>query len=248
MSTRHSAAKRPFLTARWRNLILANYSVPAALLEPYLPPGIELDSWDNQHWASLVAFEFLETRVLGVSWPGFRNFPEWNLRFYVRRRTEAGTERGVCFVREFVPQWFVATSARLIYNEPYRVARLSAEIQNLQKETGAQIVASYGVEYRKTSHRLSVTAQAAALLPHEDSVEHFFKEHAWGFGTSRRGKLIRYEVNHPRWEVHPVLSHEIKVDWGALYGPEWAVMNGQSPGSVILAAGSAVSVYPLGTS
>ena len=34
------------------------------------------------------------------------------------------------------------------------------------------------------------------------------------------------------------------VDWGVLYGPEWVVMNGAAPASVVLAAGSEVSVYP----
>ena len=59
--------------------------------------------------------------VLGVPWPGYRNFPEINLRFYVRR----GDERGVVFVREFVPQRLVAWLARVFYNEPYRAATMS---------------------------------------------------------------------------------------------------------------------------
>ncbi|HSQ57361.1 MAG TPA: DUF2071 domain-containing protein, partial [Gemmata sp.] len=96
---------RRFLTARWCNLILANYPVPEELLRPLLPPGCELDRRDGACWASLVGFQFLQTRVLGIGWPGFRNFPEWNLRFYV---THEG-QRGVAFVREFVPSWFVAT-------------------------------------------------------------------------------------------------------------------------------------------
>lgn len=110
---------RPFLTAAWRNLILANYRTPDDLLRPHLPPGTELDRRDGSAWASLVGFQFHDTRVLGVSWPGYRHFPEWNLRFYVRHNGE----RGVCFVREFVPQRFVATVARVLYNEPYRTAR-----------------------------------------------------------------------------------------------------------------------------
>jgi hypothetical protein len=67
-----------------------------------------------------------------------------------------------------------------------------------------------------------------------------------GFGTSRRGKLIRYEVNHPEWDVYPVCEFAAAVDWATLYGPEWAPMNGAAPASVGLATGSAVSVYPKG--
>jgi uncharacterized protein YqjF (DUF2071 family) len=72
---------RRFYTTAWRNLILANYAVPESLLRPRLPAGIDLDLREGQCWASLVAFQFLDTRVLGVGWPGFRHFPEWKLRF-----------------------------------------------------------------------------------------------------------------------------------------------------------------------
>src|SRR2546423_13280170 len=101
---------RPFLTARWSKLFLATYAVPPALLRPRLAAGLELDTRDGQAFVSLVAFDFLDTRVLGVPWPGFRDFAELNLRFYVRR----GADRGVMFVREFVPQRLVAWMARAI--------------------------------------------------------------------------------------------------------------------------------------
>ena len=95
---------RPFLTAEWRNLFLATYSVPPCLLQPRLPAGLELDTRDDCAFVSLVAFQFVNTRVLGVPWPGYRNFPELNLRFYVRH----GGDRGVIFVREIVSERLVA--------------------------------------------------------------------------------------------------------------------------------------------
>src|SRR3954471_19004784 len=113
-----------FLTARWSNLCLLTYAVPPALLEPRLPRGLSLDLRDGQAFVSLVAFDFLDTRVLGVPWPGYRNFPEINLRFYVRHREE----RGVVFVREFVPRRLVAFLARAIYGEPYVAARMTSQI------------------------------------------------------------------------------------------------------------------------
>jgi uncharacterized protein YqjF (DUF2071 family) len=72
-------SRRKFLTAQWRNLILANFAVPEELLGPLLPPGCELDRRAGACWASLVGFQFLGTRVLGIGWPGFRNFPEWTM-------------------------------------------------------------------------------------------------------------------------------------------------------------------------
>lgn len=230
---------RAFLTAKWQNLILANYPVPRELLAPRLPPGIELDEWQGQHWCSLVGFQFLDTRVLGISWPGFRHFPEWNLRFYVRR----SKERGVCFVREFVPQWFVATVARLIYNEPYRAAAMTMQIDT----SDTQLTADYTVRWNGQTHRLKATGKQPAIHSGPETLEHWFKEHSWGFGVTHFGSTLRYEVQHPEWQVYPVENFTAEVDWARLYGAEWACMNGVAPASVVLAVGSEVSVFPKGT-
>ena len=56
---------------------------------------------------------------------------------------------------------------------------------------------------------------------------------------------LRYEVRHPQWDVFPVRDYHIDLDWASLYGPEWAVLSGRAPDSVVLAAGSAVAVYPM---
>jgi uncharacterized protein YqjF (DUF2071 family) len=231
-------ARRKFLTAQWRNLILANFAVPEELLRPLVPTGCELDRRDGACWASLVGFQFLGTRVLGIGWPGFRNFPEWNLRFYVHHQCQ----RGVCFVREFVPQWSVATIARVLYNEPYRSARMVMDV----KDEPDALTATYTLKWGGRVHSLRASGAKPAVRPAEDSLEHWFKEHFWGFGTSRRGKLIRYEVYHPTWDVYPVRAFSFDVDWALLYGAEWARMNGQQPASVVLAAGSEISVYPKG--
>lgn len=228
----------PFLTAEWRDLFLATYAVPRDLLEPRLPPGLALDIRDDQAFVSLVAFQFLNTRVLGVPWPGYRNFAELNLRFYVRR----GTERGVVFVREFVPQRLVAWIAGVIYNEPYRAAPLTGVIQVNDK----QITAEYRLTWAGRPHTLRVIGNTLAFRPAEDSTEHFFKEHNWGYGTTRHGRCIRYEVVHPVWDVYPVREYQLDIDWEAVYGPEWAFLASATPISTVFALGSGVKVYPKG--
>lgn len=232
------ARGRPFLTARWSNLFLATYVVPEELLTPRLPPGLELDRRDGHAFASLVAFDFLDTRVLGVPWPGYRDFPELNLRFYVR----AGDRRGVVFVREFVPPRLVAFLARLLYNEPYR----SAPISSRMVEAGDMLTAVYALTWQGKRHTLRATGAKPPARIDASGVEHFFKEHVWGFGRTRRGWTLCYEVSHPEWEVYPVREYAIDLDWAAVYGPEWGVMQGAEPYSTVLAVGSAVAVYPKG--
>jgi hypothetical protein len=228
-----------FLTARWCNLFLATYTVPPSLLERRLPPGLELEIRDDQAFVSAVAFQFLDTRVLGIPWPGFRDFAELNLRFYVHR----GAERGVVFIREFVPQRLVAWIARALYNEPYQTAPLEADI----RDEPHSITAEYRLERAGRTHLLSVTGGKPAFRPDNNSTEHFFKEPGpWGFGTTRGGRAIRYEVRHPVWDVYPVQKFHIDLDWGSVYGKEWDLLAGATPCSTVFAVGSAIQVFPKG--
>ena len=88
-----------FLTARWVHLLMANYEVDPAVLQPLVPRGTEHDFSQGQCFASMVGFQFLDTRVLGVAVPFHRDFEEVNLRFYAKRVVGAETRRGVVFVK-----------------------------------------------------------------------------------------------------------------------------------------------------
>jgi uncharacterized protein len=89
-----------------------------------------------------------------------------------------------------------------------------------------------------------VTADREQRTPGSESMEHWFKEHQWGFGTSRRGETLMYEVRHPVWAVHHNARHDLEFDWAGVYGKEWGFLQDAKPKSVVLAAGSPVAVYP----
>ena len=108
------------------------------------------------------------------------------------------------------------------------------------------ISVEYRIQYAGRMHELRATGKKPPHLPPETSLEHFFKEHRWGFGVTRRGRCSRYEVAHSLWNIYPIQSYHIDVDWGLLYGPEWELLNGVDPCSTLLAVGSTVAVYPLG--
>jgi len=230
---------RPFLEAHWSHLCLISYAVPQELLAPHLPRGLKLDTRNGAAFVSLVAFDFDEAKVKGVAIPGHRCFPEVNLRYYVR----CGEDRGVCFIREFVPKRLIAWVARMVYNEPYQAVKMSSDVHRSHDGTMVEH------RFRAGGHTQKIVVNAtpdAPLLPPENSEAHFFKEHHWGFGNDRNGQTLRYRVNHPQWLVYKVGWHEVKVDWARVYGPEWKVLNHKKPCSVVLAEGSHVQVYPKG--
>jgi uncharacterized protein len=225
----------PFLTARWSDLLILTYAVPSAIVRPYLHPALEPDLWAGSAHVSLVAFRFLDTRVLGVPVPGHRTFPEVNLRTYVRH----GEDRGVVFVRELVPRRLISAVARLCYNEPYATAPIHAHVD---VGPDASVRAQFDWHAGGAPHRLAMTGSGTTSLPPHGSDAYLTKEHAWGFGRTRRGHLRRYRVSHPEWPVRTVTAVDAQLNYAAMYGPAWEFLNTSAPESALFAVGSPVTV------
>ncbi|RMG99407.1 MAG: DUF2071 domain-containing protein [Chloroflexi bacterium] len=233
-------AKRPFLTAMWRYLLMLNFEIDPDVLWPFLPAGTELDTWNGRHYVSLVAFLFQNTRVWGVSIPFHRHFEEINLRFYVRRRTNEGERRGVVFVREIVPRWAIATVARLAYNENY-IAMPTRH--HLEKGKNGLAVA-YEWRFQGNWQQVAAQAQGEPKPLVAGSEAEFIAEHYWGYSRGRNGRTIEYQVTHPAWRIWSVTDFTFTCDVAALYGPQFLPAFSTPPLSVFLAEGSAVAVYP----
>jgi uncharacterized protein YqjF (DUF2071 family) len=224
---------RPFLTAEWLHVLGVTYAADAALLERHLPRGAEIDELDGTPRVSLVAFRFRHTRVRGVPIPLHVNFPEINLRFYVRLHGE----RAVVFIREFVPRPAISIVARVSYNEPYRTVRMREEV--LERDGLIGVRHRFGPGLR---NRLEAWADPLAAVPAGDSAAYWLTHHALGVGRARDGRARSYEVEHPVWALHEVRDLRVDVDFAALYGPEWGHLAQDEPSHVTLAAGSAVSI------
>jgi uncharacterized protein len=232
---------RRFLAAEWRNLLMLNYVVRPELLEPLVPKGTELDSWQGRTYVSLVGFLFANTRLLGVPVPGHRTFEEVNLRFYVRREAGSEVRRGVTFIRELVPRSAIAAVARLAYNEPY----VALPMRRTYGTRGASgVPASVAYEWRAGHEWASVRGSpyGAGAPAVAGSEEEFITEHYWGYTPQRDGGTIEYRVDHPSWLVWPLTAPQVGGDHTQLYGREFAAIVAGTPASAFLADGSAVSV------
>src|SRR5689334_4258640 len=108
-----------FLSAEWRKLIMANYEADPSILNKYLPARTELDEWQGKHYLSLVGFMFLNVKVKGIKIPFHVNFPEVNLRMYVRYKEKNEWRRGVVFINEFVPKPAITFVANTLFHERY---------------------------------------------------------------------------------------------------------------------------------
>ncbi|HEX6124312.1 MAG TPA: DUF2071 domain-containing protein [Pyrinomonadaceae bacterium] len=226
---------RKFLAAEWRDLILLNYEVDPTQLQDRVPEGTELDLHDGRCFVSLVGFMFLNTRVLGLAIPYHVNFEEVNLRFYVKRETGSEIRRGVCFIKEIVPRSAIAFVARTLYGEPYETWSMT------NSRSGDEVI--YGWQRWESKNQIEVRLGENRGVPAPGSHGQFIIEHYWGYTRRTRTRTDEYKVEHPKWELRDVRSSDVDVDFGKVYGNEFAWLNGIEPSSVLFAKGSEISVF-----
>lgn len=229
---------------------MLNYSVDPAILEPFVPAGTELDAWGGTIYVSVVGFMFLQTRVLGLAIPFHCNFPEVNLRFYVRRRGVPGElhvdadgyKRGVVFIKEIVPRAAIATVARVVYGEAYVALPMRRRIA--LATDGERVHGSVAYDWRHRGDwqgiELHIDGVPAALVPGSEA--EFITEHYWGYANGS-GRTLEYRVEHPPWRVWEAKQAALRGDMGALYGPLFAEPLAGPPRSAFLAEGSEIAVY-----
>ena len=216
---------------------MVNYAVPPEVLQPFVPRGTVLDTWGNQGFISLVAFQFQKTRVLGLPVPLHQDFEEVNLRFYVRRDVSGETRHGVVFLREVVGKPLIATAARLTYNEPYKVLPTRHHIAR-----NGTMHARYGWKVENHWESLSATASGEPVVPADGTFETFISDKPWGFTRQAGGGTIEYRVRHPRWRLWSNPETDMEADLGALCGDKlqpWL----KAAHSSLIAEGSPVTLF-----
>ncbi len=227
-----------FLSAAWRNLVMANYAVSPEILLPYLPQGTELDTWNGTHYVSLVGFMFENVRLLGLPIPFHTHFEEVNLRFYVRRKSGNEWKRAVVFIKEIVPKFMVSAVANVVYKEHY----VTLPMSHIHTVAGDTMNLEYAWKFEGNWNRFSVETAATPITMGEGSEAEFITEHYWGYTRVDDKTTFEYEVGHPRWDIFPVKSYKIACELEKLYGKAFQEMLTQTPVSVLVAQGSDIVV------
>ena len=232
---------RTLLRAEWRNLAILNFEIDPSVLEPRVPRGLELDCRQDRHYVSLIAFQFVHLRVLGLPMPCHRSFDEVNFRFYVRRRSGDGWRHGVVFIKELVSCRAVAVGARVLYNEPYVALPMRHRFECTPD--GGQIRSiAYAWTFGGRDHSLKLTTATKPLSTSENSAEAFFAERYWGYAVQRSGRVLEYHVERPSWSVAPAFVAELVCDIAAIYGQEFVPFLSARPAPAFFAEGSQVAL------
>lgn len=184
----------------WQNLLFAHWRLPAEQLRPLIPAPLRLDLHDGEAWLGITPFEIRDFRARGLpAVPKLSDFPELNLRTYVR---SAG-KPGIYFFSLDAGSRVATLGARIGFRLPYRAATMSVEEEGEEEEEEGKI--------RFRSERKGGVARFRALYepvgqPFQavaGTLEHFLTERYALFTVLRSGAVLQAEIHHRPWPLQP---------------------------------------------
>ncbi len=226
--------RRWLWSQHWRNLFFAHWRVPIPALLPFLPAGLELDTWDGAAWVSAVAFRLESVRLRRLPPCGpVSNFLEINLRTYVRRHGEPailflslhGSSRlAVMFARWLTPLPYVC--ARIEYEDESEICRFQVAARQ-----GNADPPLFHAEFRPNADR-EETADA--------SLAAWLLERYVAYVAGTRDRLYRLVARHPRWQIQEAAA-EVTA---AGLGEPWRLDLGRTPDCCHFSTGVRALVEP----
>lgn len=183
----------------WHELLFLHWAVDPAAVARLLPPGLTVDTFEDQTYLGLVPFTMRHVRpVWSPSVPWLSFFHETNVRVYVR---DLQGRPGVFFFSLEAANPIAVELARGLFKLPYHWARMS-----LTYDGHTRVYATERLSHPpKPAHcRVRYAPQSGTTptpaTPH--TREHFLVERYRLFSVAH-GQLFSGEVAHAPYQVQP---------------------------------------------
>ena len=178
----------PVMFQGWHRISFLHWPCDAGRLQARLPAGLTVDAFEKVAWIGLTPFHLTGLRPPFLpALPGLSNFPEMNLRTYVRG--PAGP--GIWFFSLDAASLLAVLGARLSYGLPYHWATMQ--------------VTSAGRHVHYASARAgaaaAITVEVGEPLPDPDELIRFLTER-YRLYTRLLGQLAMAPVEHEPWPLH----------------------------------------------
>lgn len=181
---------KPIMHQVWTSVAFLHWPVSPALIHPYLPDGLSVDTFNDTGWISITPFVVSELRTPGIPpIPGVSRFLECNVRTYVM---DARGRRGVWFFALYASNPIDVLGARLGFSLPYRYACMHYA---LGETTKAYVVGD----------AIIVAKPSQPLVPSDLDL---FLTARWRLFTQRKGRLMSLSISHQPW---PLIQADVPV-------------------------------------
>jgi uncharacterized protein YqjF (DUF2071 family) len=182
---------------QWHNLLFMHWAVPANAVREYIPPALNIDTYDGMAWLGIVPFLMAGTRLRMLPpLPRLSAFPELNVRTYV----SLGAKPGVWFFSLDAGNPVAVEGARDFFHLNYYNAQMRCEydgdmIRYKSTRTHRNAPgASLAVRYRPTG---------PVYRSNPGTLEHWLTERYCLYAANRQGTIWRCEIHHHPWPLQP---------------------------------------------
>ena len=178
----------------WRDVLFAHWRVPFERLRPLVPGSLVVEEFDGSGWVGLVPFRIVDLHPrLVPPLPGLSDFPEMNLRTYVR----VGDKPGVYFFSLDAASTAAVLAARVGYRLPYfradmKVASLDGWVEYRSRRRCGQA---------EFIGRYAPLGEARTAEP--GTLEHFLVERYALYAPAAGGLVLRGDIHHRPWPLQP---------------------------------------------
>jgi uncharacterized protein len=182
---------------RWTDVLFAHWDLPPERVRPLVPPPLVLDLWEGRSYVGMTPLRVEGLRVRGLPpLPGAGDFPELNLRTYVRH----GDRAGVYFFSLDAASGAAVLGARAWYRLPYHRARMAMRaegdwIEYRSRRRGDEAV--FEARYRPAG---------PAQAPAPGGRDHFLTERYALFAASGAGRMLTADIHHRPWLLQPAVA------------------------------------------
>jgi uncharacterized protein YqjF (DUF2071 family) len=172
----------------WDDLLFAHWPLDPGQLERFVRPPLRLDTHAGHAWLGVVAFRISRIQLRGLPVvPAVSDFPEVNLRTYVRLNDRPG----VLFLSLHCPNRLAMALARPWFRLPYRHAAVC-----LRRGRGATEFASHGPEHADFAAAFAPTSAAC----NDDSLGRWLTERYCYYAQTERA-TYRCDISHVPWPL-----------------------------------------------
>lgn len=179
----------------WRDLLFLHYPVKLESLKAHVPMELEIDTYDDYAWISIVPFWMSGIRFRGTpAIPVVSQFPELNVRTYVK----SGDKPGVYFFSLDAKSALAVFFGNKFFHLPYVYSKMSIDRQ-ADKRFVYESIRSGGNHKFKGSYRPVSKVYHAV----EGSLDYWLVER-YCLYSEGNNQLYLSEINHEPWQLQDV--------------------------------------------
>lgn len=193
------------VVTHFRHSLVLTYAYPSAVLEPLLPPGLQLDTWGENGFAAVAMVQTERLRPGFLPTPLGGDFFLVGYRLFVRV-VDAPSLRGLYILRSDTDRRTMVVLGNLLTHYRYHLAEISHAQQDGRLEIDVRTA-----EHEADLHVVANLASRPAPLPPGSpfaalaDARRFAGPLPYTFDYERRsGAIVAVRASRARWDPEPV--------------------------------------------